>query len=277
MSRHVKKYKMLKNIKLSRIKFYIFSVERADSNGTYFIRKEMEGVKKATGSIVDSPQSFYLSNLIFDQTRNNFLYDLRLSHLKMIVKQIVYSFLLSTIVGRRTRRKNEESNYQDQLNLLTERVLALEQEVKTLKTTNAGFHEIVEEKEAVDDIDFLLTKNEELTGRLEAVEKKIESSSATGFSTLASNVANLLMSMTHASNDTIILNTDDSIDSNSTSFYENRINALESSISSIQTFNQGLNHRMDSLKNEITHSKTDLSNEINFLAVSSSVQTGPNN
>ena len=190
----------------------------------------------------------------------------------MIVKQIVYSFLISTILGRHTRRKNEESNYQEQLNLLTERVLALEEEVKTLKTTNAGLHEIVEGKEAVDDIEFLLTKNEELTGRLEAVEKKIENSSVTGFSTLASNVANLLMSMTNASNDTIILSTDDSIESNSTSFYENRINALESSISSIQTFNQGLNHRMDSLKNEITHSKTDLSNEINFLAVSSSVQ-----
>ena len=194
----------------------------------------------------------------------------------MIVKQIVYSFLISTILGRHTRRKNEESNYQEQLNLLTERVLALEEEVKTLKTTNAGLHEIVEGKEAVDDIEFLLTKNEELTGRLEAVEKKIENSSVTGFSTLASNVANLLMSMTHASNDTIILNADHSMNSNST-FYENRINALESSISSIQTFNQGLNNRMDSLKNEITHSKTDLSNEINFLAVSSSVQLGPNN
>ena len=190
----------------------------------------------------------------------------------MIVRKIVFSFLLSTVVSRRTRRKHEELNYQDQLNLLTERVLALEEEVKTLKTTNAGLHEIVEGKEAVDDIEFLLTKNEELTGRLEAVEKKIESSSVTGFSTLASNVANLLLSMTHASNDTIILNTDDSTESNSTSFYDNdRINALESSISSIQTFNQGLNHRMASLKNELANSKTDLSNEINFLAVSSSV------
>ena len=193
----------------------------------------------------------------------------------MKMRKFVFSFLLLTVVSKRTRRKT--GNFLDQLNLLTERVLALEEEVKTLKTTNAGLHEIVEGKEAVDDIEFLLTKNEELTGRLEAVEKKVEGSSATDFSTLASNVANLLISMTNASNDTIILNTDDSIESNSTSFYENRINALASSISSIQTFNQGLNHRMDSLKNEITHSKTDLSNEINFLAVSSSVQTGPNN
>ena len=193
----------------------------------------------------------------------------------MKMRKFVFSFLLLTVVSKRTRRKT--GNFLDQLNLLTERVLALEEEVKTLKTTNAGLHEIVEGKEAVDDIEFLLTKNEELTGRLEAVEKKVEGSSATDFSTLASNVANLLMSMTNASNDTIILNTDDSIESNSTSFYENRINALASSISSIQTFNQGLNHRMDSLKNEITHSKTDLSNEINFLAVSSSVQTEPNN
>ena len=193
----------------------------------------------------------------------------------MKMRKFVFSFLLLTVVSKRTRRKT--GSFLDQLNLLTERVLALEEEVKTLKTTNAGLHEIVEGKEAVDDIEFLLTKNEELTGRLEAVEKKVEGSSATDFSTLASNVANLLMSMTNASNDTIILNTDDSIESNSTSFYENRINALASSISSIQTFNQGLNHRMDSLKNEITHSKTDLSNEINFLAVSSSVQTEPNN
>ena len=193
----------------------------------------------------------------------------------MKMRKFVFSFLLLTVVSKRTRRKT--GNFLDQLNLLTERVLALEEEVKTLKTTNAGLHEIVEGKEAVDDIEFLLTKNEELTGRLEAVEKKVEGSSATDFSTLASNVANLLISMTNASNDTIILNTDDSIESNSTSFYENRINALASSISSIQTFNQGLNHRMDSLKNEITHSKTDLSNEINFLAVSSSVQTEPNN
>jgi len=193
----------------------------------------------------------------------------------MKMRKFVFSFLLLTVVSKRTRRKT--GNFLDQLNLLTERVLALEEEVKTLKTTNAGLHEIVEGKEAVDDIEFLLTKNEELTGRLEAVEKKVEGSSATDFSTLASNVANLLMSMTNASNDTIILNTDDSIESNSTSFYGNRINALKSSISSIQTFNQGLNHRMDSLKNEITHSKTDLSNEINFLAVSSSVQTEPNN
>ena len=45
--------------------------------------------------------------------------------------------------------------------------------MKTLKTTNAGLHEIVEAKEAVDDIEFLLTKNEELEGRLEAIEGKV--------------------------------------------------------------------------------------------------------
>ena len=69
------------------------------------------------------------------------------------------------MVGRRTRRKDVEVDLQDQLSRLSERVLALEEEVKTLKTTNAGLHEIVEAKEAVDDIEFLLTKNEELTGR----------------------------------------------------------------------------------------------------------------
>ena len=184
----------------------------------------------------------------------------------MKVRKFVFSFLLLTVVSKRTRRKT--GSYQDQLNLLTERVLALEEEMKTLKTTNAGLHEIVEGKEAVDDIEFLLTKNEELTGRLEAVEKKVEGSSATDFSSLASNVANLLVSMTNASNDTIILKSDDFTESNSTSFYENRINALESSISSIKTINHGLNDRMISLKNELTQSKTDLSTEINFLAVS---------
>ena len=69
------------------------------------------------------------------------------------------------MVGRRTRRKDVEVDLQDQLSRLSERVIALEEEVKTLKTTNAGLHEIVEAKEAVDDIEFLLTKNEELTGR----------------------------------------------------------------------------------------------------------------
>ena len=187
------------------------------------------------------------------------------------MRKFVFSFLLLTVVSKRTRRKT--GNYQDQLNLLTERVLALEEEVKTLKTTNAGLHEIVEGKEAVDDIEFLLTKNEELTGRLEAVEKRIKSPSGTNFSTLASNVANLLLSMTNASNDTIILNTDDSTESNSTSIYDNdRINALENSISSMKAINYGLNDRMDSLKTQLTKSKTDLSNEINFLAVSLSIQ-----
>ena len=79
--------------------------------------------------------------------------------------------------------------------------------------------------------------------------------------------------MTNASNDTIILNTDDSTESNSTSIYDNdRINALENSISSIKAINYGLNDRMDSLKTQLTQSKTDLSNEMNFLAVSLSVQ-----
>ena len=188
-------------------------------------------------------------------------------------EKFVFGILLLTVTTRRTRRKEGELNYQDQLNLLTERVLALEEEVKILKTTDAGLHEIVEGKEAVDDIEFLLTKNEELTGRLEAVEKRIKSSSDTDFSTLASNVANLLLSMTNASNDTIILNTDDSTESNSTSIYDNdRINALENSISSMKAINYGLNDRMDSLKTQLRQSKTDLSNEINFLAVSLSVQ-----
>ena len=189
------------------------------------------------------------------------------------MRKFILSFLLLTATSRRTRRKEGELDYQDQLNRLTERVLTLEEEVKTLKTTNAGLHEIVEGKEAVDDIEFLLTKNEELTGRLEAVEKRIKSPSGTNFSTLASNVANLLLSMTNASNDTIILNTDDSTESNSTSIYDNdRINALENSISSMKAINYGLNDRMDSLKTQLTQSKTDLSNEINFLAVSLSVQ-----
>ena len=189
------------------------------------------------------------------------------------MRKFIFSFLLLTVTGRRTSRKDGELDYQDQLNRLTERILALEEEVKTLKTTNAGLHEIVEGKEAVDDIEFLLTKNEELTGRLEAVEKRIKSSSDTEFSTLASNVANLLLSMSNASNDTIILNTDDSTESNSTSIYDNdRINALENSISSMKAINYGLNDRMDSLKTQLTQSKTDLSNEINFLAVSLSVQ-----
>ena len=79
--------------------------------------------------------------------------------------------------------------------------------------------------------------------------------------------------MTNASNDTIILNTDDSTESNSTSIYDNdRINALENSISSMKAINYGLNDRMDSLKTQLTQSKTDLSNEINFLAVSLSIQ-----
>ena len=81
------------------------------------------------------------------------------------MRKFIFSFLLLTVTGRRTSRKDGELDYQDQLNRLTERVLALEEEVKTLKTTNAGLHEIVEGKEAVDDIEFLLTKNEELTGR----------------------------------------------------------------------------------------------------------------
>ena len=79
--------------------------------------------------------------------------------------------------------------------------------------------------------------------------------------------------MTNASNDTIILNTDDSTESNSTSIYDNdRINALENSISSMKAINYGLNDRMDSLKTQLRQSKTDLSNEINFLAVSLSIQ-----
>ena len=82
------------------------------------------------------------------------------------MRNIILTFLLVTfVVGRRTRRKDVEVDLQDQLSRLSERVLALEEEVKTLKTTNAGLHEIVEAKEAVDDIEFLLTKNEELTGR----------------------------------------------------------------------------------------------------------------
>ena len=82
------------------------------------------------------------------------------------MRNIIFTFLLVTfVVGRRTRRKDVEVDLQDQLSRLSERVLALEEEVKTLKTTNAGLHEIVEAKEAVDDIEFLLTKNEELTGR----------------------------------------------------------------------------------------------------------------
>ena len=81
------------------------------------------------------------------------------------MRKFVFCILLLTVTTRRTRRKEGELDYQDQLNRLTERVLALEEEVKTLKTTNAGLHEIVEGKEAVDDIEFLLTKNEELTGR----------------------------------------------------------------------------------------------------------------
>ena len=82
------------------------------------------------------------------------------------MRNIILTFLLVTfVVGRRTRRKDVEVDLQDQLSRLSERVIALEEEVKTLKTTNAGLHEIVEAKEAVDDIEFLLTKNEELTGR----------------------------------------------------------------------------------------------------------------
>ena len=82
------------------------------------------------------------------------------------MRNIILTFLLVTfVVGRRTRRKDVEVDFQDQLSRLSERVIALEEEVKTLKTTNAGLHEIVEAKEAVDDIEFLLTKNEELTGR----------------------------------------------------------------------------------------------------------------
>ena len=82
------------------------------------------------------------------------------------MRNIIFTFLLVTfVVGRRTRRKDVEVDLQDQLSRLSERVIALEEEVKTLKTTNAGLHEIVEAKEAVDDIEFLLTKNEELTGR----------------------------------------------------------------------------------------------------------------
>ena len=81
------------------------------------------------------------------------------------MRELIFSFLLVTVIGRRTRRRIDKNDLQDQLTLLTERVLALEEEVKTLKTTNAGLHEIVEAKEAVDDIEFLLTKNEELTGR----------------------------------------------------------------------------------------------------------------
>ena len=86
------------------------------------------------------------------------------------------------------------------------------------------------------------------------------------------------MSMTNASNDTIILNTDNSTESNSSSIYDNdRINVLENSISSMKAINNGLNDRMDSFKTQLTQSKTDLSNEINFLAVSLSVQLLPNN
>ena len=81
------------------------------------------------------------------------------------MRELIFSFLLVSVIGRRTRRRIDKNELQDQLSLLTERVLALEEEVKSLKTTNAGLHEIVEAKEAVDDIEFLLTKNEELTGR----------------------------------------------------------------------------------------------------------------
>ena len=108
-----------------------------------------------------------------------------------------------------------------------------------------------------------------LKGRLEAVERKI--SSKADFSSLASNVANLLLSITNASNDTLVLNGLDNEfneSTNGTSQNYNRMAALESSISSMQTFNRGLTDKMDSLKNQFVQSKNDLSNEINFLAVS---------
>ena len=77
--------------------------------------------------------------------------------------------------------------------------------------------------------------------------------------------------MTRASNDSIVLNGDDSgKESNGTSYHQNdRITALESNFSSMQAFNRGMTNTMDSLKNQFTQSKNDLSNEINFLAVSS--------
>ena len=129
---------------------------------------------------------------------------------------------------------------------------------------------MVKTKEVDEDIQYLLTKNEEMVDQINAIESKIENRESNGevnvnFSGLAESVADLLMTMSKSSNGSIIINKPETESVSLLSQFKN----LQKNIVKIKLNNDKMASGLERVKSELNQTKSDLMSELNIVAVSS--------
>ena len=129
---------------------------------------------------------------------------------------------------------------------------------------------MVKTKEVDEDIQYLLTKNEEMVDQINAIESKIEKRESNGevnvnFSGLAESVADLLMTMSKSSNGSIIINKPETESVSLLSQFKN----LQKNIVKIKLNNDKMASGLERVKSELNQTKSDLMSELNIVAVSS--------
>ena len=128
---------------------------------------------------------------------------------------------------------------------------------------------MIKTKEADEDIQYLLTQNEEMGDQISAIESKIENGGSTAdvnvnFSGLAESVADLLLTMSKSSNGSIVINKPETESVSLLGQFKN----LQKNIAKIKLNNDKMAFGLEQVKSELNQTKNDLISELNIVAVS---------